>query len=62
MTAEMGQGKTPSAALFDEAETTAYFSLRYDVFPRFVASPLYAQLVEHKLSQLRSVGKCVRAR
>jgi len=49
---ELASGRKPSPTLFDEAETTVYFALRYDLFPRFVASPYYAQLVNQKIEQL----------
>jgi len=52
---EVEDGK-PTAYSFDEAVTYVYFTLRYDIFCRFVTSPHYEQLVDQKLEQL-SVAK-----
>ena len=65
MSASIKSHTGPSGATFDEAMAEVSYTLRYDVFPRFLTSPHYFKLVNLTLEErlrIDIVRACARAR
>jgi len=48
--------ETPPEDIFDEAQMEAFLAMKLDIFPRFVESDLYTELVDLKFEERKVVG------